>query len=94
MSLSSKTSRSSVRSPSSTGGDVPDPAVYEADPSNPPVPPIGAKGRAVTNADGRVIAFCWVAAEIADEVLDDRCNDFLDRYEPATRTQRPRLVPD
>jgi hypothetical protein len=62
------------------------PAVFDADPFHPPPPPPGARGIVVKNADGRIIGFAWVVPEISDEGLSRRGHEFMDEFEPLTRS--------
>jgi hypothetical protein len=52
--------------------------VREADPSNPPTPPLSAHAMVIQDVSGRIICYAWVAPEVDQAAFHLRAHTFRD----------------
>lgn len=67
--------------------------VFDADPIDPPAPPLDARAIEIRDATGRVIAYAWVIRDHADDRLKRTAYSWLDEHDVTPLSGRPRLVP-
>lgn len=54
--------------------------VFAADPTSPPMAPVGAEAVEIRDASGETIAFCWVAPGYANERFHQEAWDWFETH--------------